>query len=407
MRDAPAHELETDWIEWKGDVDLSAKRWQAEIARQVLGFANRDPERAARALEGTAVLLLGVEPGRVAGVQPIDSAELQQGVGRYLPPHGPEWDPHYEDLDGVAVLCVTVEVPRRGDDIWTFRHGYNAWRDGDVFIRRPGQTDRPTAAEMTILQRRAAASARQLALDLRLWEPTSVAAIDLSDEAIARWQEAERTRLLAALPSPGAERVVGVLATLSLERRSRDEYLEQVDAYLESAVASCEAEAAARAVASKLGRVQFAVANRTEHNFAGVAVEVRIGGRVAAFFDAGEVRAASSFPSAPRPWGDMSHLTGPTIPAPLLRRPPRIRNGRIDNSGSTRVQFDPLHVRPHMLHALPPVYVVPMGPPFPDDVVARWQATSTSVDGFDDGEVTVPLDATPFPLDAVMSRRKG
>ncbi len=106
------------------------------------------------------------------------------------------------------------------------------------------------------------------------------------------------------------ERVVGVLATLSLERRSRDEYLEQVDAYLESAVASCEAEAAARAVASKLGRVQFAVANRTEHNFAGVAVEVRIGGRVAAFFDVGEGRAASSFPS-------------PKAGSPSARAPPR------------------------------------------------------------------------------------
>ena len=73
IRDSTPGEL--DWVEWKSGADLREKRWKVEIARQVLGFRNRDPGRAGLNVEGCAYLLIGVEPGDLSGVSPIDSAE--------------------------------------------------------------------------------------------------------------------------------------------------------------------------------------------------------------------------------------------------------------------------------------------------------------------------------------------
>jgi hypothetical protein len=402
VRDAAAHELETDWVEWKGGerVDLSDGRWHAEIARQVIGFANRDPDRATRAFEGCACLLLGVEPGDVAGIDAIDSAQLQQGVSRYLPPDGPEWDPDVEEVDGVAVLVVTVEAPRWGDDIWTFRHGRDPLRDGDIFIRRPGKTDRASGAEMEMLQRRARRSAGQLELDVDLWQPVSVRPVALDDEARDRWATDERRWLLERLPQPGA--AANLLATITFERRDRDEFLAAVDEYLRVARAALDDEVASRAVAEELGRVEFAVVNRTERNFAAVAVEISIEGRVAAFFSSADAERASRFPGAPRPWGDPSHLAFdiPSSPGLTVPRQPR---GWIDNSGSTQIRFDAIDVRPHHNHRLPTVFLALLGPPFPRELVGRWYATSTSVDGFDSGEVMVPVDQTPLRAEELLA----
>ena len=70
--DAPAGEQETNWLEWKGRLDLTARATEAVVAKAVIGLANRDPEMAARAMEGCAYLVVGVEPGELTGVTPID-----------------------------------------------------------------------------------------------------------------------------------------------------------------------------------------------------------------------------------------------------------------------------------------------------------------------------------------------
>jgi hypothetical protein len=43
---------ETDWVEWKSVVELKTKAWQGELASHILGMANRDPQRARRAVGG-------------------------------------------------------------------------------------------------------------------------------------------------------------------------------------------------------------------------------------------------------------------------------------------------------------------------------------------------------------------
>ena len=49
---------ETDWLEWKVGVDLSKPEGRFDVAKQVLGFANRDPNRAALNAGGCAYVVL-------------------------------------------------------------------------------------------------------------------------------------------------------------------------------------------------------------------------------------------------------------------------------------------------------------------------------------------------------------
>jgi hypothetical protein len=83
LRDASSDSQESDWLEWKSQVDLSAKHWHGELARQIFGMANRSPERAARSAGGHGYIVCGVHPGSVDGVAFLDPADLESAISRY------------------------------------------------------------------------------------------------------------------------------------------------------------------------------------------------------------------------------------------------------------------------------------------------------------------------------------
>ncbi|WP_173034047.1 hypothetical protein [Phytohabitans flavus] len=78
---------EARWIEWKGTLDLSSAAGQHHLVRQIQGFANRDPDFAARWAGGYAYLIVGAEPGvgQPAGVSTVDAATLEPQLGKWLP----------------------------------------------------------------------------------------------------------------------------------------------------------------------------------------------------------------------------------------------------------------------------------------------------------------------------------
>src|SRR5688500_15853364 len=84
---------ETDWLEWKSTLDLTSHAGRVHLARGILGLANRMPERAAHYCEGLGYLVVGAEPGNLAGVSPIDTAKLDDGLKPFLGPPGPVWNP--------------------------------------------------------------------------------------------------------------------------------------------------------------------------------------------------------------------------------------------------------------------------------------------------------------------------
>ena len=111
---APISTQETHWVEWKREGDASAKKWRAELSKQVLGFSNRDPDVAAKWCDGCAYVLIGVAPGVLTGSPVHDAAKIESWLAPYVGrvPDGPEWNSSYVEVQGEHVLVLTIEPPR-------------------------------------------------------------------------------------------------------------------------------------------------------------------------------------------------------------------------------------------------------------------------------------------------------
>lgn len=97
-------------MEWKSWLDLTKASGRFSVARAILGFANREVEASRKFFEGVAYMVVGAEPGTVAGVTVTDTANLEQGVRTYL--DGPRWTPFYVQVGDEHVLVIAVEAPR-------------------------------------------------------------------------------------------------------------------------------------------------------------------------------------------------------------------------------------------------------------------------------------------------------
>ena len=88
-------------------------------------------------------------------------------MASYLGRDGPQWNPDLEEVDGLTVLVITVEAPRQGDPIFTLEKQFESYRNGDVFVRRAGKTEKASAVDIRALTSRARAKTPSgLALDL-------------------------------------------------------------------------------------------------------------------------------------------------------------------------------------------------------------------------------------------------
>ena len=400
--DASPGEPETDWIEWKSDIDLGAKEWQAEVARQILGFANRDPDQAGRSCEGCAYFVGGAAPGDIRGSRSHDPAKVDAWLTAYLGgvADSPRWSATYVAVRGADVLLVTVEAPRWGDPIWTLRKEYTSpssripIRAGSVFTRKKGRTEQADPSDIRSLTARAGSGPRRLSVNLRIDEGSAVS-LDLSDQAIADWVSAERRSLL----EPVTHSEDAPLATMWLqERRKPDEFRAEVEEYLDGARDSVRAAARRGAIRHELGFVSLWVDNNTVHNFAKVVVELTIpGDGVAAYFDP-EAVGGPKMPSRPERWGTnpletmRSRLLDPLtiLSTSALDRLPR---GTIDNSGSARIRFSEVDVRPSHSHGLPSIYVLVGHDHAGSALHATWLATASDVSGLVTGNVDIPVSA--------------
>jgi hypothetical protein len=68
----PTSVQETHWLEWKGPLNIGKAEGQFAIAKAILGFANREPARAASVCEGTAYMIVGAEPGSSPGITVVE-----------------------------------------------------------------------------------------------------------------------------------------------------------------------------------------------------------------------------------------------------------------------------------------------------------------------------------------------
>ena len=374
-------------------MDLSARSRHAQIAKFIAGFANRDPAIARRNAGGCGYLVIGAEPGTISGVSPIDNANLDAGISRFV---RARWSPQYVGHEGKQILVITVEPPERGNRIVAMlttytppERGASPFRKGDVFLRRHGRTELAEQDDYDMLVQRFAAGAEEAnGMTVEPRSPVTAVPVACSSDEVTVWCGHQARVLMAPLKEHPYHGAAGLLG----EHRSPATYQDEIAAYIRKAAPLLHYEAHARALANRVPGMQLVLSNETEHNFVAVRVEVTIDGEVWAYEDAED--ALSMMPTPPQKWG-----LGMLLDASAIGPIGPISGPYIDNSESTHIRFDDIDLRPSGRVRLAPVHLVSDAALAGKTVTARWTATSTSVSGVASGEFLIKVSSevvSPF-----------
>ncbi len=450
VNEAPPSAQETLALEWKSQADVADKSWQAELSRQVLGFANRDPEVASTWFEGCAYILVGVSPGSLIGTPVHDSANLDAWLSAYVgsSPNAPEWTPTYVDMEGKNVLILTVEAPRWGHRIWTCKKTFSAGnlpadnsqkvsslREGAIYVRHKASTVEATSHDIEMLERRSAGSRRRITnISLAPDVSTTACPVDRSDEAIEAWVSSERDALkpppivaatdLAADPLTtgplfAAARWAREMNNMFWEPdpRTPEQYQIEVDNYIDQAAKMLPYFVLRRACERKLGRISLTLSNGSDDPIGQLQVEVVIAEKAfLAVSDDDSELFDVDLPARPVMLGKAvrSTLGGLNLPlggwmpdhsrnlARSLR--PIGRRVTIDNSRSCHVTFDPIDLYAQQSIRLEDFYLFADGAESAGKtILAEWTARARDLSGVHRGSVEIQIDTRVPTVDELLA----
>ena len=200
--------FERHYLEIKSDIDPS-KNELAKIAKYILGSANRMPNKAATAFEGYGVMVVGVAPGSITGVPPIEILDIDKIVSAYIGPNGPHWDLiHVPVKDSTnSVLVILVDPPQDGQDAFACRKDGDGFANGRIYIRADGETREARAHEVDqLLERGKRSTAAEIGFDVEVLGYAYPVEIDEQRTLEARITDTVEG-LLRALPQPEPEPV--------------------------------------------------------------------------------------------------------------------------------------------------------------------------------------------------------
>lgn len=465
--EAPSSEQETNTIEWKGEADLAEKRWQAQMGRQVLGMANRDPESAGRVMGGCGYILLGVSPGELPGTPVHDTAKIESWISPYVgqPPNAPDWAPTYVEVQGKRVLVLTIEPPQYGQPAWPCRKDYSpdprrpgadpklALREGAVYVRHKASTREATAADIEMLSRRTAGARRRIGgVSLVLAPGSEAVALGLGPDAVSAWAERERDTLKPPSPPastppesksntikisdlpPGsplrttmasisanldAALKAGALAADALgwepDGRTPDDYAKEVDGYIATASKALPSALLRGAHALGLGRIGFLVRNNTDDPIHGLQVEVRIPAKGVMALHEDEIP-AKDLPARSVMLGKGGRnrfdylggfgLAGLTVPRYDYMTPAMRSLGRrvrIDNSNSVVLTFDSLDLYAEEEADLEEVWLFARPDLSGTTLNALWSARSRDASGVVRDTLEIEVGSTVPSIDELLA----
>ena len=281
---------------------------------------------------GRRFIVIGIEPGRIPGTAETDPAKIHQSVSRYLTPPEPAWEPTYHKYKTQNVLVISVARPAAGDRTAMFHGSTGDFKDGTIYVRRPGKSEVALSADLRRLEDRSrTAEPRDLALTLEVEGEATVPQLSYRSDWVEQWVARERRRLLKPFDPPPASparsardlpseldplglggmstrdlrqsmlgqslhdmnsQMSSALAGLSRfepasvlapkqheEQRSEEEFRAEADAYLER----CRSQLPAAIDAlrsSTAASISLAVRNNSIRNFAGVVINLHIEGDV-------------------------------------------------------------------------------------------------------------------------------
>lgn len=419
VRDAPVSEQETNWLEWKGWLDLTDKAAHAVLAKAVLGFSNRDPDRAGLEMAGTAYLLAGVEPGNLKGVQPVDMAALEPQVVTYTG-QGPQWSGDYVEVDGKSVLVLTVEPPEWGDPIHPVRKAYlpsdkrQALQLSAIYVRHGAATETARPADIDMLTRRAQGKPKEddrLVLDVRQDDGPGPGRVDVTDVTLGTYTNEQRARLMRPLQQHNRLGSVRTYDRLTRgEYRKPDEYEAEVSEYIVKLGKVLPTVLMARSVLHGVGALDLHVANPTDRPFTQVEVRVRLHHPdVGVITDEVEAkRGKYRLPEPPRFWGipmadrgyGFSRVGASAFEVPNLWTPELVKH-----EDSVELVFKPRDVRPQSRADLSRVWLL-LHTGEPTILQASWTATSTAALGQAGGSLTLRLDGRSWSPEELLADPK-
>jgi hypothetical protein len=425
---------EADWIEWKSTLDLTAKKGCFQVARAILGLANRPPDRAVLACKGLGYVVVGAEPGSLSGIASVDPATLDQILQPYLGGvDGPVWVPNYVSLEGKLVLVAVVESPRPGDRIFTLRKEFENYLSGTVFVRRNGRTVQANASDLDALQVRLKGSVVSdsdlevcLVGDVPLPWFDEAAAVEAISEAVA----AQRDRLVAEATAEEQRRhpksddghtmpgiVTSVLAQQQAafqriaaemvsvgdllgqaDTRTLNQYVTEVDDWTNRLVAAKKNNLLAQYFSTRHGVVAVQVRNLSQRFLPDVELAVTLASGGSTCFQ--EIPELEYVPE-PRKYGERKpppSLAKTMFPGSLARfaNPPQRPRPRISVEGVACLCFRIGDLRPKATDTSELVYVSVTECPERGSIHGDWEGTVRGVDAVLTGKVEVPVTREPL-----------
>lgn len=200
--------FERHYLELKSALDPS-KNELAKIAKYILGSANRMPDKAATAFEGYGVMVIGVQPRKIAGLPTIEVLDIDKVVSAYIGPHGPSWDLIYVPVENStnSVLVILVDPPQDGQDAFLCRKDGDGLSNGRIYIRADGETREARADEVDrLLERGKRSVAAEVGFEVKVIGQAYPVEID-DRRTIDAHITHTVARLLGALPKPEPEPV--------------------------------------------------------------------------------------------------------------------------------------------------------------------------------------------------------
>lgn len=385
---------ESRWLELKSQHDVSKAEGAFAVAKAVLGFANRSPDVAAQWADGHAYLLVGVDEEALYGVTPHDIEKVDSWLGRYLG----DFDRYqftyvpFDNGEGTQqVMLVDVFPPRWGDPIHTLRKEFQNFYPGTIFHRYAGKTQPARPPEIEALTDRARRAAQRI--DVTVDPANATIAVNSALDGVR--QEARnllQKGLLRQLDEPQPKPPFGPMSGLAgtPERRTRDEFRDEVEEFLDAFEATMDLSLAHEI--NRLGSpLRLRLANPGETFIKQVEVILRFPDTVQACLVAEEEVDWPTPPATFGSWGfhNLTHTLGSVGYFNYARADSQYPEMEYEN-GHLIIRYPAVDLRPHTTMTLDPV-ALHSTREASEPVQVEWCATATNVSGTVRRNLSIPV----------------
>lgn len=404
---------ETSWIEWKSNLDLNDNAHIGGVlAKAIIAFANRLPVDAGSHLSGSALIIIGLEPGNVFGTSPMDTAVLDAKLTPYIGADGPGWEPHWLDYQGKKILIVEVLPPATGDLPHAFRKTSGKLQQGTVYVRKKAASVPADQADINALARRFASGLASQApsISVHVKPQDALVRYQWTDAEVDQFVDQLRNGLLeplrqheqserakAAEPLKAARQAQFEISRLgfpqfmkSPETRSPQQYKNQIDKYVSEVRAELPG-ILMDVVSAVIPPLVFTATNGDGRNYSDVRVTLSVKGHATAMRKSSNKQVlARRLPQAPPPFGSTSQQRVGLDQAFISHRP-RMQS-KITNGESLELQLLEFNLRSGDAEITiedEVVVLIPVSRVEP--LVFSWRATASNVNGTAEGAFEVPF----------------